>query len=161
MQTIHYVNLTNGLEAIEKLKEFRTIRIQSTACEQKRWDFIIQDLDNDFLFNLAIGNLCIVYDYGANKKVSRALYQGIPFIKYCLEKYWLKEIQTVPIVRDNNCSAYFNDMYKILDKRTFKKLDYFIKFLNTTVINLKIISASTKHDGDINFYKNLLIKQTV
>lgn len=34
----HFINLTNGIEAIEEhhLTDYRFIRIQSTACEQSR-----------------------------------------------------------------------------------------------------------------------------
>ena len=64
----HYYNLTNGLQFKNFNEPYSFIRIQSTACEQKRWDFIIQDLDNDFLYNLAIGNTCIVYDLSEKKK---------------------------------------------------------------------------------------------
>lgn len=47
--THNYINLTNGVEAIPMLKfwneDYRFIRIQSTICEQKNWDRLIQDLD--------------------------------------------------------------------------------------------------------------------
>lgn len=82
---INYINLTNGIEVLPVLTdEFKFIRIQSTACEQKLWDRIIQDLDYDFLLNAAIGNECVIYDYGAKKPIPRAIYQGVEFIKYVL-----------------------------------------------------------------------------
>lgn len=59
----NYINLTNGVEAIPMLEfwneDYRFIRIQSTICEQKNWDRLIQDLDYDFLMNLALGHKCI------------------------------------------------------------------------------------------------------
>ena len=73
----NYINLTNGVEAISTLQgDYRFIRIQSTVCEQKLWDRLIQDLDYDFLMNLALGHKCIVYDFGARKPIPRAVYQG-------------------------------------------------------------------------------------
>lgn len=51
MATKRYVNLTNGIEAISQLNlsDYSFIRIQSTICEQKLWDRLIQDLDYDSL----------------------------------------------------------------------------------------------------------------
>ena len=57
-----------------------------------------------------------------------------------------------------NCSEYFQKEYKKLDNKTFKKLKYLKKFLNTDKINLTCISFNTNHDGDYNYYKNILIK---
>lgn len=89
---INYINLTNGIEVLPVLTdEFRFIRIQSTACEQKLWDRIIQDLDYDFLLNAAMDNECVIYDYGAKKPIPRAIYQGVEFIKYVLHKHWLNK----------------------------------------------------------------------
>ena len=64
-----YLNLTNGIEALEILKpaNLRFVRIQSTACEQKRWDFILQDLDYSFLMDIALGENVTVVDYIAKK----------------------------------------------------------------------------------------------
>lgn len=157
MQTINYINLTNGIESIPSVEEHRFIRIQSTACEQKRWDFIIQDLDNDFLMNLAVGNRCVVHDYGANKPVSRALYQGLIFIRFCIELCWFGEVLSEPNVKGNNCTKYFHGLYCNLENRTLLKLKYFRKFLITDNIHLDIQCATTNHDGDIEFYKSILI----
>ena len=42
-----YLNLTNGIEFLDnelmQARVYDFIRIQSTACEQKRWDFVIQE----------------------------------------------------------------------------------------------------------------------
>lgn len=46
--------------------DYRFIRIQSTLCEQKNWDRILQELDYDFLMHAAHGNEIIVYDFRAN-----------------------------------------------------------------------------------------------
>ena len=55
-KTKYFINLTNGIEALPTVDgDVSFIRIQSTACEQKRWDFLIQDLDNNFYTWLALG----------------------------------------------------------------------------------------------------------
>lgn len=152
-----YLNLTNGIELLENLNslDFNFVRIQSTACEQKRWDFILQELDYNFLMHLALGENVIVVDYSAKKAQTRAVYQGLEFIKYTLNRYWLDKDYT-PCVKGFNCKEYFKEVYDKLDKRTFKKLDYFKKFLATSEINLKSKCFKTEHDGDYEYYSALL-----
>lgn len=159
----HYINLTNGIEAIPKLNgEYKFIRIQSTWCEQKLFNRIIQDLDYDFLMNLALGHRCIVYDFGANKPVPRAVYQGLEFVKYTLNRRWLNKeyITDVGKHRNNekgfNCNDYFSVCYQKLEERTKKKLDYFLPFINTDELKLECVTASTEHDGDKEYYKEIL-----
>lgn len=160
MQTV-YLNLTNGIEFLEisySLGFNCFIRIQSTACEQKRWDFILQELDYNFLMNLALGKDVLVIDFSAKKEQTRAIYQGLEFIKYVLNKYWLNKEYT-PCVRGFNCKEYFEGVYNKLDKRTLKKLDYFKKFLNTSDIKLEGLCFKTEHDGDYKYYSNLLMER--
>ena len=158
-----YLNLTNGIEALESLKPAKLhasnlVRIQSTACEQKRWDFILQDLDYSFLMSIALGERVTVVDFSAKKENTRAVYQGLEFIKYVLNKYWLNKEYT-PNVKGFNCSEYFKSVYDKLDKRTFKKLEYFKKFLKTNEIKLKGLCFKTEHDGDYEYYSELLKKE--
>ena len=129
---INYINLTNGIESLSTLPiGYRFIRIQSTTCEQKNWDRLIQDLDYDFLLNVALGNECVIYDYGARKLVPRAAYQGLEFLKYVLHKRWLNEEYLTDCNRSNgeyvrkDCNSYFESCYRNLEDRTKKKLDYF------------------------------------
>ena len=81
-----YINLTNGIEGIEiyNITDYSFIRIQSSHLENKRYDLMINSLSDDLLMNLAIGNNCTIIDFGANKTVSRACWQGVEFIKFIL-----------------------------------------------------------------------------
>lgn len=49
----YYLNLTNGIEFLDRpdfnIKEYKFVRIQSTACEKHLWDKILMDLDYNFL----------------------------------------------------------------------------------------------------------------
>lgn len=164
---IDYINLTNGIESLPMNPDgFRFIRIQSTMCEQKNWDRLIQDLDYDFLLNAAIGNECAVYDYGARKPISRAVYQGIEFIKYALHKRWLNEEYLTDCNRNNaehirkDCNSYFESCYRNLGDRTKKKLDYFKPYV-VGEINIVTVTDATIHDGDKQFYRNILLKEAV
>jgi hypothetical protein len=55
----HFLNLTNGLEALPVLREarlpFAYCRIQSTACEQQKFEQIINEVDANMLMALATG----------------------------------------------------------------------------------------------------------
>lgn len=153
-----YLNLTNGIEFIPKLSghnNLKFIRIQSTACEQKRWDFILQELDYNFLLDLALGNNVTVVDYGANKEVSRACYQGVEWIRYALNNCWFGKDEK-SFVRGTDVTNYFGECYAKLDKRTLKKLNYFKKFLTTKTLHLDYLSASTDKDGNYEYYKTIL-----
>lgn len=170
-----YLNLTNGIEYLKdwELHEcdrkllypftplgiVRFVRIQSTQCEQKNWDMVIQDLDNDFLLNLALGRHIEVIDYSNHKnKASRAIAQGIQFIKYVLERRWFDR-EIIPVVWNYKCDEYFSEIYKRLDKRTFKKIDYFKKFLLSDSVHLVGRSYTTDKDGKYDFYKEVLKEQ--
>ena len=80
-----FINLPSGIAWFDSTTpppDYQFIRIQSTACERKRWSSIIEDLDYAFLMAVASGETCIVYDASARKAVSRAVYQGLPWFKF-------------------------------------------------------------------------------
>lgn len=161
MATKYFVNLTNGIEAIPQIEgEYAFIRIQSTACEQKRWDFLLQDLDYNFLMALALGHHVVIYGFGANKPVPRAIYQGVEFIKYVLNRRWFRR-ETKAIVRGNDATRYFAQVYEQLEERTKRKLDYFRKFLTTDQLYIEVRTAATVHDGDYEWYRKVLEEANV
>lgn len=158
-KVINYLNLTNGLEYMDEIENYKFVRIQSTYCEQKLFDKVIQDLDYNFLLDIAQGNTIKVYDASSrNKKQSRALYQGIEFIRYVLNRRWLnKNIKAY--VKGMNVTDYFNVKYNSLSVTTRKKLDYVKKFLNTDKINIEKYCKKSLHDGDWEYFKDLLRKE--
>ena len=154
----YFINLTNGIEFVEDLISYDIyfVRIQSTACEQKRWEFILNDLDYTFLMYIALGYICIVLDTSAHKQVSRALWQGLEWIKFVLNKVWFDREEKT-FVRKNDVTKYFKEQYNLLDKKTLKRLKYFRKFLNTNNIDLRYISKQTMNDGNYKLFNNILI----
>jgi len=136
---INYLNLTNGLEYINEIENYKFVRIQSSLCESKCWDKIIADLDYNFLFDLAIGNTIYIYDASSKKHETRALYQGIEFIRYVLLRRWFnfKSIEIQSIVNGCNVREYFENEYKKLSKESKKKLDYVKKFIKSNEIYIK------------------------
>jgi len=169
MHIKHFVNLTNGLEFIHQLPHYEFIRIQSSTIEQKNWFKLFSDLDNNFLMNLVIGNKCIVYDCGTNRKMSKTIYLGVPMINYVLSKFF--DLELPPAIRYSrtgleqfNETTFYNSIYDNLfnhncrnEKLSLKhKLKYYKKFINCTKIKLTGISVATTHDGDYAYYSNLL-----
>lgn len=169
----HFVNLTNGIEAIPKLqKEYiNFIRIQSTTLERNNWYKFFIDLDHNLLMWLALGAECRIYDFGTNRPVPKTIYQGIPILEYCLNKYWFNyEADTVMIGRKpTNQKEYVErEIYqkyflyhgeRLLDAKIqlSTKFKYYRKALsNIQRINIVGISAPTSHDSDTQFYKEIL-----
>jgi hypothetical protein len=157
MMEIHYLNLTNGLEDFH-VENFRVCRIQSTALEQKLFSKVIEDLDYDLLFNLASGNKCIIHDFSARKKESRALYQGIPWIKYYLTRFWFDKELNPCNVKSINCRTYFKEVYEKIDH--CNKVKYFKRLignneLSNRNVHLEGTCRKTSHDGDYKFYSDI------
>lgn len=161
--TYHYINLTNGIEAIKTLPpntNFRFCRIQSTVCEQHLWDKLLLELSDDLLLNLALGHTCIIYDYGARKTVPRSIHTGVEFIRYVLNRRWFNRCCSPTIQRNDHTSVkvdhLFDHYYRNLSKNAKHKIDYFKHYLSTDTINLQTKTDATVHDGDYAYYRNIL-----
>ena len=138
---MNFINLTNGLKATEFLRTYSFIRIQSTACEQKRWEFILNDIDHNFLMNLALGKTCKIYDYSEKKKMTRAMFQGIEWIRFVLNKRWFDR-NYLPFVRGHFVQDYFYNEYRKLNRKTLKRIDYYKKFLKAKQLKIEVISGN-------------------
>lgn len=154
-----FLNIDNGIEWIPAMREtgdeYSFVRIQSTACEQKRFWFILEDLDYSFLMAAATGECC-VFDGSSRKPISRALYQGVEWINYALNRHWLARI-TKPIVKGNDCSFYFNSLWNAKEsERAKKKLSYMQKFVTVEKVRISGRCITTEHDGDYPFFRDIL-----
>ena len=87
--------------------------------------------------------------------MSRALYQGIEFIKYVLNRRWLDKEEKA-FVRGHNVTEYFRQEYSKLSENTKKKLDYVKKFLNTDEIHIETCCRKSYHDGQYEYFKELV-----
>jgi len=154
--TVHFINLTNGIQAIEDygLVNYRFIRLQSTACEQKRWEDIILSISDDLLMHVALGHHCIVYDYGANKGVPRAVWQGLEWLKYVLARHWHHKTYT-PQGRASTCGSYFMVCYKGLSNRARARLTYFGHYGHGPT-RITAVTRATNRDGDFLWYDHIL-----
>lgn len=160
-----FVNLTAGIEYLKyihtiDLTPLNFIRIQSTHLEQKLLERVLVDLDNNFLMKLAIGKECIVLDCTSRKKknnTSRACWQGLAWIEYCLNKVWFKR----NIKLKYGMHTCFEEHFKKLNYVTQKKLKYYRKFLLTDDIKLRYMCMPTDNDSNTEFYRGIVKKYTI
>ncbi len=152
----HFINLTNGIQAIKdhNLTDFRFIRLQSTACEQKRWGEILLTISDDFLMAAALGRNCIVYDYGANKETPRAIWQGLEWMKYALSRRWHKT-EYKPQGRAKTSGGYFAEQYATLSKGVRARMDYFKKYVDGP-LQITAITSTTDKDSKSEWYAGII-----
>lgn len=167
MHIHHFLNLTNGIEALPKIKSlgepYSFIRIQSSLCEAKNWQKLLAELDYDFLMHLAIGDTCAVHDYSQQKESPRAIFQGLQFIRYVLERRWFG-FQGKILIKGKDCTEYYQNEYDkifIHSQDKYKdsiksKLDYFKPYLAKSYISLVSCPGKTIHDSKKEFYRNIL-----
>ncbi len=161
--TKHFINLTNGIEALEEydfnIENISFIRIQSSHFESHKFDEVLYELDHNFLMHLALGYYCKIYDYGARAETAKALRIGVEWIKFVLNKRWLEK-KYVPIIKYKIVTNYFEEQYKKISNRTKKKLDYYKKYLNIEdEILLEGINGTTLMDNKPEFYKSILLNK--
>jgi hypothetical protein len=150
---VDFLNFTNGLERIHEIENPHFIRIQSTACEQKRWKFILEELDYDFLFHVAKGDEVYIHDLSARKPYARALYQGIPFINYSLHYYWEDIFLDKCFVKSNNVAKYFKEVVSKIPIPTNIK---YIKRFYKGPIQIIPVGGRTLNDGNDLYFRSLL-----
>ena len=150
MKTSYFINLSNGIEYLDNIPNIQGFtRIQSTACEQKRWWYIVSELDYTFLLHVALGNRVYIYDTSSKKKISRALYQGVEWIKFVLNKVWLDN-EIIPIVKGCNCYGYFMCCFQAPDPEripALKRLRYIERLILPKIIDIQIACCKSKLDG--------------
>ena len=157
MRTKFFVNLTNGIEILPSIQavDWSFTRIQSTACEQKRWDFIVRDLDHDLLMSTALGLQCVIVDFSQKKRIPRAIYQGIPWIRYALRRAWY-DSEPQAYVKQMKVTQYFAEQWHLLTKEALSKLRYYRKFVRVKDVTVVGVSWTTMHDGEIDWHKRVL-----
>lgn len=161
-----FLNLTNGLEVAGLIKHDGYVRIQSTHLEQKLWSRVIEDLDYSFLLPVVSGAQVRVVDTSHRPDgVSRAIYQGLPWIRFALQTEVLQlgnPEATRVFVKGMNCSCYFSHQVRRLSPAAKQKLRYLRKFVPRTAgvmvtghdIRLEGMSAHTERDGDYAYFVN-------
>lgn len=154
-----FINLTNGIEAIEEynldINSVHFLRIQSSHVEEHKWELILNQLDHNFIISLALGYNCVVYDYGAQCDFSKAIYFGLEWVRYFLNRRWFNQIIR-PKIKDKFVDEYFEAEYGKISKKTKKRIDYYKSYLITDNIYLEGITKSTNNDNNIEYYRSII-----
>ncbi|KAK9817211.1 hypothetical protein WJX72_011116 [[Myrmecia] bisecta] len=161
----HFINLTNGIEALPVFAElelpYSFVRIQSTMCEQQRFEHLINEVDANLLMHLALGHCCLVWDYGSrNKKqgASRAQWYGIEFIRHVLNRVWWHNMTSEVYLRGYRVTPVFDQHINAFHNSTRKRVKYFRQYIPPCRTGPRLYSVyrATTHDDDANFYRELV-----
>jgi len=121
------------------------------------------ELDAALLLHLALGHVCLVYDFGSrNKKrgAPRALWYGLEFIRYALEKMWLDQ-RGRAYLRGHDAAAAFDSHVRGLSTSTERRLKYYRQYIPDgglpEGVRLYGVYSATAHDMDFGFYRDIAI----
>lgn len=129
--SVHFVNLTNGLDCTPREPHFT--RIQSTWCEQKRWSDVLATAGADLLFHLATNDTIIVHDRSERGRITRALWQGVPWVRYACARAWDHDPGRVRVRNGVDVTSYFAGAYDNLNPRVVRQVSYFAKWSTGSV----------------------------
>jgi hypothetical protein len=170
MRVKHYLNLTNGLEALATLpagEPWAFLRLQSTTLEKRDWSGLFLGLDADLLMHLSLGTCCIVHDRGTARPLSKTVYYGLPLVEYVLNRRWHDlDPGRVLLVGPHggpgpDAWQEFSGIYEgLMDGRDDKgaarrRIDYFGRYKQGHAVKLSGASEATDHDGDRAYYRDL------
>ena len=136
MSTIHYFNLSNGMECViepgyhsDEIEEPRFSRIQSTWCEQKRWNDLLLTLPPDMYVQLALGNTVTVHDKSEKDRITRACWQGLALVRVASNLAWFG-VTTPEFSRNGmNVTAYFTSVWRDLPETTQRYVRWYRKWI--------------------------------
>lgn len=121
---VDFINLTRGLMCCE-VENPHYLRIQSTWCEQKRWEDVLATVGPDFLYHLAVGEPIRVHDVSERMRMTRACWQGLTWIRFACERLW-GAVETPAIARGGvNATRYFEEELVKISPRVKKQVEYF------------------------------------
>ena len=125
---VHFLNLSRGALCPcgrGNRPDVRYVRIQSTACEQKRWGPLLDTLGAGLLMPLARGSTCVVHDCSERERVPRSIWQGVEWIRWVCEAVWNRR-HTDSIVRGgHNAKGYWAAELLKLPDTTVNMLRYY------------------------------------
>eukprot|EP00967_Tisochrysis_lutea_P036972 scaffold44529_cov30-Tisochrysis_lutea.AAC.2 len=176
--TKHFLNLSNGVEAISGLLADEVLaeslgfcRIQSSQCEAQDFPGLLANLDHDMMLHLALGHECRVYDFGSRgavwidpdghqseKYVPRAIWWGLEWWRYALNNVWELPNTRAPILRGVNVESRFREALRALPKKQRKRLKYYRAFTPTDLEEVRLLGyyAAAETDGDKAAHRRIL-----
>lgn len=151
--TVHFLNLTNGLACADHAPNPHYTRIQSTALEQKRFAEVLDHAGDDLLMHLALGRHVTIHDVSERPRRTRALWQGVPWVTYALQRAWGLPLTPATIRSGEDCTRYFERHYRALTEPQRRRVQYYRKF-NPTGVRIGLC------DG-IRPYRDSVITETI
>lgn len=148
---IDYLNLTSGLEWAKTISDYKLVRIQSSNFESNRKWTAIMDLDYQFLIDSAMEGV-VLHDCGSRTdEVSRAQWQGTPWIRWAYAKANKGDLPKV-ITRGVNVHGEFENFYTFgesdrVRKKAKAKLRYVAKLTGARSIYIENRSILSTMDG--------------
>lgn len=105
----------------------------------------------------AMGWNCLVYDFGSQNELSKAIYIGLEWIKFVLNKRWLNADYPI-IIKNKNVTEYYEGEYRKLSKSCRWRLDYFRRFLLTNELLISGITSKTQNDNNYDYFRGIIAK---
>lgn len=143
---IHFLNLTNGLACRAHVKDPRYLRIQSTWCEQKRWNDVLWTLSDDLLMHLASGDTVVVHDVSERLRVTRACWQGLALATFVCASVWCHEDTAGEMIARSRTGMdmipYFRRVFHDLDDRVIKRIEYYRRYYWSGPLNVMVCPGS-------------------
>lgn len=175
IRTRHYVNLSNGLEALPGLvasgESWGVMRLRSTTVERKDWvALLLTDVSDDLLLHLALGWRCVLHDRGTNRPMSKTCYYAVPLVRYLLDRRWYgaepTEVWKVGRRGGPGCNVVtqfakiYHDLFAHASAdggRVKRRIEYFRRYLRpgATGVLLETACQSTSRDGDRDYHAHL------
>lgn len=134
---MEYANLTRGVWCphISGVPS-RYTRIQSTACEQKNWPDVIHGAGPDLLMHIALGEHVIVHDLSERDRETRAMWQGLTFVRRVCERFWHLPLTPIRGRGGSTMEAYFDEQIPQLPTSIKRHIRHFGKYVETDSIAL-------------------------
>lgn len=126
-----YINLTNGLEVNPSPKN--VMRLQSTHCEQKLWQKVLDSIPDDLLWELVHNRDVQIIDNSEKPRISRALWQGAALGYFALVRSLGILQYDSPFMiypRGRRILNSFHDFYSWTDFLDLGRYRYYRKFYN-------------------------------
>ena len=161
----HFLNLSNGIEAVAGLRQaglpleqISFVRIQSSHLEKGDRNAVLANLDHNLLLHLALGFDCRIYDYGSRSAngVPRALWYGLEWSRYALSRLWMLEPQT-PMLRGSNVQERFAAYVRDIPTPLRRRLKYYRTYVACTELRLRGACAKTEFDGKQDVYRGMML----
>jgi len=177
--TKHYLNLSNGVEALDGLltaglpsEAISFCRIQSSQCESQDYNGLLSNLDHDMMIHLALGHECRVYDFGSRgavwidpdgtsseRYVPRAIWWGLEWWRYALNNLWELPTPRPPLLRGVNVERRFREALCALPKKQRTRLKYYRAFTADGLAEVRLLGyyAAARTDGDRAAHRSMLL----